>query len=362
MENGYFINGISTGNLLRLVFKHGISCNPKCIGRFLFYLYCSLITSSFSIIERIRYKKILKSMKCPKDPIFIVGHWRSGTTFLHQLMNQSPELTSPSLFQVATPDCFLTGKKFLVPHIRPFLSKKRSVDNVRIGLDEPQEDEYALFRMTTLSPVERLIFPKKSAFFLHKCDSYLPSKYKKSIWRDALQTFCKKLYLKSRKRIVLKNPFHSMRIHYLRNIFPNAKFVHIYRNPLKVIPSSLRMWDIVGKQNALIDKSPSPSMIQIVETYDKMLSKIQNDFSYMKNTHYIEIAYEELESKPIETVKEICKRMNVAFTKTYENNINHFLNKIGPFKKNRYTLTFRQKKYIQDKLVHHMEKYGYRPV
>lgn len=359
MESSYFITGISMDKLIKLVFRNGITCQPKYIGRFLFLLYCSMLTSAFSAVEHLLFSKKIRSMACHDNPIIIIGHWRSGTTFLHQLLNQSSDLTAPSLFQIGTPGCFLVSRKFLVPHIIPFLTKKRSVDNVAIGLDEPQEDEYALFRMTTISPVEKLIFPKSSSFFLNGSNIYVPDCSQEPIWRDALITLCKKLAYERGKRIVLKNPFHSMRIPYLKKLFPKVKFVHIYRNPLNTIPSAMRMWNIVGQQNTLRKDFKAPSLENSIEIYDKMLWKIRRDLADIPQNDYCEIGFEDLEEQPFEAIERICCMIDIPFSKTYAENIERFLNKIDKYKKNSYQLSKDEKEYIKRKLKHHMKYYGY---
>ena len=55
------------------------------------------------MIERKLFGKKIDSFSCPDGPIFIIGHWRTGTTLLHQLMNLDPNLAAPTLFQVAEP-------------------------------------------------------------------------------------------------------------------------------------------------------------------------------------------------------------------------------------------------------------------
>ena len=359
MESSYFITGICTDKLMKLVFRNGISFQPKYIGRFLFLFYFSKLTSIFSAMERLLYRKKINQMACPDNPIIIIGHWRSGTTFLHQLLNQSPDLTAPSLFQVGTPECFLISRKFLIPHIVPFLTKKRSVDNVAIGLDEPQEDEYALFRMTTVSPVEELIFPKHSHFFLDDISTYLPDYNHEPLWREALITLVKKLAYESGKKIVLKNPFHSMRIPYLRKLFPKVKFIHIYRNPLDVIPSTIHMWSIVGQQNTLRKEFKQPSLESIVKTYDTMLWKIRKDLAEIPQNDYCEVGFEMLERKPVEVIKRICCMIDVPLSETYRENIGTFLKKVSKYQKNSYCLLKSERDYIKRNLKHHMKYYGY---
>ncbi|WP_427846519.1 sulfotransferase [Aromatoleum aromaticum] len=38
-----------------------------------------------------------------KPPIFVLGHWRSGTTHLHNLLSLDPQFAYPNFYQVTNP-------------------------------------------------------------------------------------------------------------------------------------------------------------------------------------------------------------------------------------------------------------------
>ncbi len=200
--------------------------------------------------------KALKNHPVPDDPIIIVGHWRTGSTYLHQLLSLDNNLVTPSVFQVSVPDSFLVSSGYYKPIMTTMLEKNRPMDNVKLGFDEPQEDEYALFKLTADSPLEHVIFPTSKEYFLNSYLDYIPKD--KNSWVKSINQFCKKLSFETGKRVVLKNPFHSLRMKLLSEIFPNAKFIHIHRHPYKVVPSTINMWNIVARQNRLKGKWIEP--------------------------------------------------------------------------------------------------------
>ena len=202
MKN-YLTAGIGFSRLVRLARKNSISCRPKYLFRFLFLAQSALWSDLFSWIEWKRYGKKIESTPVPEDPIFIIGHWRTGTTLLHQFMNLDPNLGAPTLFQVAEPNCFISSYHYYAPVFSALLSKKRPMDNVRLGKDEPQEDEYAIYRITDFSPIERLVFPKNSSYFLLDYNSFLPEGEKeRKEWEEQLCFFFRKLFYFHGKRIV----------------------------------------------------------------------------------------------------------------------------------------------------------------
>ena len=50
-----------------------------------------------------------------RSPIFIIGHWRSGTTFLHYLMGKDSNLAFVSTMETLAPNVFLTNENFCQP-------------------------------------------------------------------------------------------------------------------------------------------------------------------------------------------------------------------------------------------------------
>ena len=50
------------------------------------------------------------------------------------------------------------------------------------------------------------------------------------------------IYASKGKRYISKNPSYSPKVKTLHQKFPNAKFINIVRNPLKVVPSSISLF------------------------------------------------------------------------------------------------------------------------
>ena len=55
-------------------------------------------------------------------PVFILGHYRSGTTYLHELLSNDPGFASPNRFQAFNPSTFLCHRADgRLPLIEPFM-------------------------------------------------------------------------------------------------------------------------------------------------------------------------------------------------------------------------------------------------
>src|SRR6185436_8984100 len=115
---------------------------------------------------------------------------------------------------------------------------KRPMDNVEWTMKSPQEDEFALCILCGKSPCTAWIFPKQREHY----DRYLTfrgvSDEEIKQWQDTLMWFLKKLTWKVQRPLILKSPPHTCRIKLLLQIFPDARFVHIHRDPYTVFSSS----------------------------------------------------------------------------------------------------------------------------
>ena len=174
-------------------------------------------------------------------PLFILGHYRSGTTHLHNLLALDPQFAAPTFFQVLNPHTFLTTERLAAPLADRLVVRRRYQDEMALGAGVPSEDEVALCTMTGLSPYMGWYFPRGGADY----DRYLTFRgvpdEEVARWGHALTTFLKKLTLRYGRPLVLKSPPHTARIRLLLGLFPDARFVHIHRDPYVVFRSTRHM-------------------------------------------------------------------------------------------------------------------------
>ena len=327
-----------------------MSIAPRFLVRFLFLFQNGVWASIFHKKEKKLFAKKIEKQVLPDNPVIIVGHWRTGSTFLHQLLSLDNQFVTSNLFQASIPDSFLSSRKSYEPIMGKVLKGTRPMDQVKVGLDEPLEDEYALFRLSGYSPLQRLVFPKSDQYFLTLFPDFLPEGKELENWEKALIHFYKKLTLENQKTILIKNPFHSLRINLLNEIFPNARYIHIIRHPYKVVPSTIRMWDIVGSQNAMNKKWKKPSTKEVTELLLFMENHIQKAFKTLPKNRHSVIKFEELEQDPAKTVQSVYNDLGLHFAEDFKNELSLFLLSLKNYKKNTYILPQDDKEII-DKIM-----------
>src|SRR5947209_16325342 len=87
-----------------------------------------------------------------QPPLFILGHWRSGTTLLHELLVQDPRHGYPDTLQCMGPCQHLVTGPLLRRYVNWILPERRIMDNMAVGWGRPQEDEFALALLGAPSP------------------------------------------------------------------------------------------------------------------------------------------------------------------------------------------------------------------
>lgn len=356
--HSYIITGIRMGPFVRLLRKHGFTSTLKNTGRLLYILQNCLWSSFFAWRQRNVYRHKWQSWPVPEDPVIIIGHWRTGSTFLHNLLSCDPQFIAPSLFQVTFPEGFLVSERYFRPIMTRML-KQRPMDNMKLGFDSPQEDEFALFKLTLDSPYEAFIFPDKQGYFFNKKEDFLPSEENKENWKKQFRDYCRKLDLGTGRKVLLKNPMHSMRIALLLETFPKARFIHIHRHPYSVVPSTMHLWKVMADGNRLKGKPYHPSMEEVTAGLDLFYSVIQKDKELVKKGQFCEVAYEDLENDPMGTIGKIYSELGLDLTEEAERGIRVSLEQSRGFKKNSYTFGNDGKKVVQERLTGHFKHYHY---
>jgi len=341
------IQGIRVPPLIKLVLRNGITPMPVYLLRFFVLLEGAVISSVFTMVERLKYHKQLKKVHFPAPPVFIIGHWRTGSTFLHQLLSLDPALTAPNLLQTVIPDHFLTSSKYYASILNKLTPAKRPMDNVALGPFEPQEEEFALIRMGSLSPLEKLLFPAGTKYFLEGYPHYVPTGRQGKIWEKNLLCFYRKLTFLTGKRIVSKNPCHTMRVDLLARMFPGSRFIHIVRDPMVVVPSTIRMWDIVAADNKLKRNWVSPGIEATAKVLDQFLEQVDREKHHLEAGQFSEVRFEILETDPMGALKKIYRELGLDFSPEFETALVHFLSGLKAYQKNRYEFSQENRETIQ---------------
>jgi hypothetical protein len=249
-------------------------------------------------------------------PVFIVGHWRSGTTLLHNLISRDPGFCFPTIVDVLRPYDFYPNPFDFISRgvLLRFLPPTRPMDLVRLDPESPQEEELALATMGAPSFFNCFYFPKHmtevfadEVLFASGSDDSL------RLWRKALTYYLAKLaVLNPCRQLLLKNPAHSARIPQLLALFPGAKFIHIHRDPSAVFQSTRKLYHSMLPLLALQDYRPADVDGHIVWAYREVMNRLLDSLAELPPGRAIAVRYDELVADPVSTVKRIYCDLNLG--------------------------------------------------
>ena len=304
--------GSSFGNYLQVV--AGKKVNSKYMGRYLLTTIASAILDPFGKGETLVKSMTINNTKIKEDPVFIIGFWRSGTTYLHNLLCQDPYNAYVSTYQSIFPHHCLMNSVWVKKLAELIAPDKRPVDNVKLNMNYPQEEEMALGNMQNISFYNFFYFPqhfdeyrKKALFF----DGVSKKAFQK--WeQEYLLTIKKAIIQTGGKRFVSKNPPNTFRIPQLLKMFPNAKFVYIYRNPYNVLSSFILFIDKVIKGVGFQKTDQINFEKQIFQLFKQALGKYETDKVLIPSENLMEIKYEEFKQQPFQTIENIYAQFGLA--------------------------------------------------
>lgn len=292
----------------------------------------------FTIIEKAVVATKRKAVKPINPPVFIIGHWRSGTTHLYNVMAKAPRFAYVTPYQTGLPWDFLTLTKLFRPLLRKSLPKGRSIDDVPVTPESPQEDEFALANMMAHSFLHALYFPKdffetfnKGLFFEGLKEDDIKD------WQEKLKYFYLKMQIANPgKTLLIKNPPYTARVGLLKKMFPGAKFIHIHRNPYKVFFSMRNFYDQLLPELSLQDYDVGDLDDHILATFTRMMDDLEKETQDLPEDRFISVPFADLQKDPTKTLKKVYAQLKLGDFKEDEGIYKDYLSDISDYKKNVY--------------------------
>jgi omega-hydroxy-beta-dihydromenaquinone-9 sulfotransferase len=357
------ITGIEAGDWYQLLQKNNWRIDPIYLHRVAFVAGMSVPTTVLGRLEDMRYGRQLANLEIDPEPLFVIGHWRSGTTHLHNLLGRLPGHTYSTVYQVVFPTCFLSTDNLVTSLAGGLMSGTRSYDNVKQGWHEAAEDEIALAKLTGLSPYIAFMFPEQAAKYERYIDFLECSTAEKEKWKEGFRYFTKKIMLQtSGKRVVVKSCTHTARIRLILEMFPNAKFVHIHRHPYEVFASTLHMRAHTDWENFFHLPDVDPDLVRRHQTLalgQRIFERVAEDRALIPEGNYFEIAYRDLVGHETETVERLYHDLQLPGWDRAAPVLEQYVSGLAGYKRNKLTLDQRTRDEVYDWWEVAFQAFGY---
>ena len=358
--------GSNLSTFMRLLTTNGF-VSPQRLPQAGIALAFTLLRWPFSTVERLMMDLTRGRRSAIAAPIFIVGYWRTGTTHLHNLLSQAEAFGYISPLATGLPWDVLGLVRMLEPLLELALPSDRYVDNVAVKPDSPQEDSIALASMAPVSYYHGLYFPQhfrrhfSRGVFFAGCEAREIDQ-----WRRQHVHLLEKVSIhQGGKQLLIKNPVYTGHISKLRAIWPEAKFIHMHRNPYVVFQSTRHFFTRLLPELALQTYDPEQiaALIEalILESYPPMLNALLADSANLPTDSFVDIRFEDLEANPLGEIEKIYQTLELPGFVQARPGFENYLASIQGYRKNSYPFDSETLQRVESHWAPLIKRWGYTP-
>lgn len=350
--------GLGLPNFIRLMtWKPELS--RSCLDRLISSAIMSVVNSTLNTVDRAVWGGRVRRQAISQAPVFILGHWRSGTTMLHNLMTLNPKLTFLNLFQCLFPGHFLLTERFLAPATEFLLPETRPMDEVAVSWASPQEDEVALAVDCLLSPYVMAAFQGRLDVYERFLDPADMSESERKRWKHSLLTLIRRMAVRKNARVVMKSPSHTYRVPALLELFPDARFVYIKRDPRAVYQSTMHLRKVMFAENTLGSMRPDVWSEETLYLYETCIRKYESAKHLIPPGHLYELRFEDLEAAPFNTLQDLHQSLGLEGWTEAEPLVRAECQKLAAYRKNSYRMPAETRELVESRLKWVLELYDY---
>lgn len=344
-----------------LLAANGFSISLNRLPMALSITICSLFNSLLAVFSKAIYDRAAGRTQISPQPIFILGHWRSGATFLHELLACDSQLGYPDYYQCFAPHHFLLTEKWFKPLARRLSPERRPMDNMLVDVENPQEDECALLAMGVKSLYLSFAFPNRGPVALEYLDLRELSDAERADWADHWVRFLKRVTYRCGRRLVLKSPLHTARLRTILEIFPDARFVHLARDPLTLFASTRRFYRSLNETQGLQGRDREGEWLDehVFATFERLYASFEEDRNLIPSGNLVELRFEDLVADPVRSVQMIYDRLRIGNFSDVEHALKTKLASVSGHKTNVFRVRSDEASAIRERWSGYIERYGY---
>ena len=310
---------------------------------------CRLL-STLAPLQDKRYEKLLANKPLEHDPVFILGHWRSGTTFVHNVFSCDSHFGYNTTYQTVFPHLMMWGQPFFKKNMSWLMPDKRPTDNMELAVDLPQEEEFALANMMPYTYYNFWFLPRYQQEY---ADKYLLfdtiSEAELKVFEETFTKLIKiSLWNTQGTQFLSKNPPHTGREKELVKMFPNAKFIYLMRNPYTVFESTRSFFTNTIQPLKLQDITPAELENNILSIYAKLYHKYEADKQFIPEGNLMEVKFEDFEADAMGMTENIYHALDIPGFAEARGSIEKYVGGKKGYKKNKYKYDDRTVQLVQD--------------
>ena len=355
---------------VRLILANG-GVRPRYWGRLAQILALSSLAAPLRLAEWLRHSRELARVRLAEPPLFVLGFARSGTTHLQNLLAHDPRYGFLTVFQMVVPTFSLIGrgrlKRLMEKGMEAQGQQTRPMDQVKITLDAPHEEDVALSNRSHRSFVHALSFPGLARrlyqryVLLGSGGESLPERELRRWERDYLRVVRKIALHAGGRPLLLRNTVNTGRVADLLRLFPDAKFLHLVRNPYTVYPSILHLYRTLLPLYRLDDYDWPEWEEFLTEAYVGIMEKYLAERSLIPAGRLAEVRFEDLERNPLGELERCYRELDLPGWEAARPPIESYLQTLRGYRKNRFEFDPALRRRVEERWGFALREWNYGP-
>ena len=360
----HYLNGSRLDNWLHLLWQNRFRIRRDKLPQALFITLMSVLTAPFALLEALVMAIPLRVYRLRQDPVYILGAWRSGTTFLQNTMSRDHQFGWANPINASLHPVCLSLGWLLKPLMNGVLRDARPMDNLHYRVDLPMEDTFALVTVSTWSIIHMIAFPRQFQRYFSGTfvDDLKPREIRR--WKQIYGTIIKKISLTQGGRLLLlKSPDNTGHLRQIMELFPRARYINIYREPYVTIQSMIHMFH-KQMERLCLTELPEGDVEELMEdyilrVYERMYRELFAIEKTLPPERYISVRYEDFTARPEYWLEKIYTQLGLDGFQEALPRFQAYLDSQKDYQKNHFVLSDRLREKINARMGFYFAHYGY---
>lgn len=251
-------------------------------------------------------------------PVFVIGLLRTGSTLVHNLLDQHPGIRCPNLWELVTP----VGSRDPDEHERLADAAQAYVDDYyKVAPRLPMIHPLGARRPDECHRLLGNAFQSMVYWMRYRVPSYAEWLWDRDIaeaYRFHRLQLASIMWRLPGEVVVVKCPFHVWFLPSLAQVYPDARFVHLHRSPAATVPSTCSLSaEIRAARSDRVDRTEiGPFWLPHIERAVAEMAKARR--THLAGMPVLDVRYLDLMADTIGTMRRICEFVQVPMTEEAE--------------------------------------------
>ena len=177
--------------------------------------------------------------------------------------------------------------------------------------------------------------------------------------KDGFVTFAKRVTMRDPRRLILKSPTHTARVKTLLELFPQAKFIHLVRDPPVIIHSPILTWRRLGEVAGITSQIRDDLPEYVLENFRRMDAAFESQRDLIPSENFFATRYEDLTANMITTVQQMYSHLGLGDFSAIRPHLEQYVEQQQGYRRNKFEPDAELRDRIAQSCNEYCQRYGY---